>query len=329
MDPNIYTVGWVCAVPVEYVAAQLFLDEEHQAPRGLPKNDHNTYKLGRMGRHNVVIAVLPDSEHWSSSAARAAADLHHSFPNVGIGLIVGIGGGAPTRDNQVRLGDVVVGSPRHGTGGILPYDSGRVVQDQPFRISRFLNQPPPNLLTAVQGIKAKYLIYGNRLEATISAILDGKPKLWEYQRPDPSSDRLYRSDILHPNNNDASSKCADVCGDGPSSLIFRPPRTEDEDDPAIHYGIIASANKMMKDAKIRDEMAAERNVLCFDMVSAGLVNHFPCLVIRGISNYADTHKNDEWHGYAAMAAAAYAKDLLSEIVPRRGETEKRIGSQPS
>jgi len=79
----------------------------------------------------------------------------------------------------------------------------------------------------------------------------------------------------------------------------------------------------MKDALIRDRLAAEKDVLCFEMEAAGLMNHFPCLVIRGICDYSDSHKNKEWQGYAAMAAAAYAKDLLSRIAPNRVEAEKR------
>jgi nucleoside phosphorylase len=71
----------------------------------------------------------------------------------------------------------------------------------------------------------------------------------------------------------------------------------------------------MKDALIRDKLGEEHKVLCFEMEAAGLMNEFPCLVIRGISDYSDTHKNDAWQGYAAMAAAAYAKDLIKQITP--------------
>ena len=80
----------------------------------------------------------------------------------------------------------------------------------------------------------------------------------------------------------------------------------------------------MKDAKKRDEIVKQADVLCFDMEAAGLMNHFPCLVIRGICDYSDTHKNNKWQGYAAMAAAAYAKDLLSLIAPTRVEAERKI-----
>lgn len=98
-----------------------------------------------------------------------------------------------------------------------------------------------------------------------------------------------------------------------------------EDTPAIHYGLIASANQLMKDAQVRNTLAAEKDVLCFEMEAAGLMNYFPCLVIRGICDYSDSHKNKEWQGYAAMAAAAYAKELLCRIPPNKIEAERKIG----
>jgi len=106
--------------------------------------------------------------------------------------------------------------------------------------------------------------------------------------------------------------------------MLQPERTENEDNPAIHYGLIASTNQLMKDALVRDTLAAERDVLCFEMEAAGLINHFPCLVIRGVCDYSDSHKNKEWQGYAAIAAAAYAKDLLCRILLNKVEAEKRI-----
>ena len=89
----------------------------------------------------------------------------------------------------------------------------------------------------------------------------------------------------------------------------------------VHYGLIASGNKLIKDALLRDALIAEKDVLCFEMEAAGLMNHFPCLVIRGICDYSDSHKNKEWQGYAAMA---YSKDLLCRIVPQQVEAERKI-----
>ncbi|KAH7146623.1 hypothetical protein B0J13DRAFT_606841 [Dactylonectria estremocensis] len=322
-QPNDYTVGWICAVSTEYVAAQAFLDETHDQPEYVSPNDSNDYTLGRIGKHNAVIAVLPDGEYGTSSAARVASDMMHSFPNVRIGLMVGIGGGAPSRKHDIRLGDIVVSAPRDGKSGVLQYDFGKTIQNQSFQRTGVLNQPPAVLRAAVNGLKAQYESEGHRYEEDMNNILQKKPRLrTKYSRPDPSSDRLYQPGIVHPV--DVDSSCVAACGADLSKLILRSERTQDEDNPAIHYGVIASGNQLMKDASFRDKLAAEEDILCFEMEAAGLMNHFPCLVIRGICDYSDSHKNKEWQGYAAMAAAAYAKDLLCRIAPNRVEAEKKF-----
>jgi nucleoside phosphorylase len=342
-NPKDYTVGWICAITTEYVAASEFLDEEHGGPEYVAQNDNNDYTLGRVGKHNVVIAVLPDGEYGTASAASIARDMLHSFPNIRVGLMVGIGGGAPSRKHDIRLGDIVVSSPRDGNSGVFQYDFGKTIQDQSFQVTGFLNQPPVVLRTAVNGLKAQYERKGNRLEEVIHSILEENPRLQQkYKRPDPSSDRLYRAkfthlsndqvEFTHPPNDQAEftnppndqASCTAFCGDDSTNLIFRRKRTEIEDNPAVHYGLIASANQLMKDALIRDKLAAEKDVLCFEMEVAELMNHFPCLVIRGICDYSDSHKNKEWQGYAAMAAAAYTKDLLCRISPKRVEAETKI-----
>ena len=323
LDPTEYIVGWICAIATEYVAAQAFLDEKHEGPAFVSPNDNNVYTLGRVGNHNVAIAVLPEGEYGLVAAASVARDMVHTFPNIRIGLMVGVGGGAPSRRHDVRLGDIVVSAPRDGKGGLFQYDYGKTIQGRKFQTTGFLNQPPALLRGAVSDIKAQYELDGHHFEEAINGILEKKPKLRKkYKRPDASSDKLYRSDVVHPSASGAA--CAEVCGQDPSKLISRPERTEEDDNPAVHYGLIASANQLMKDALIRDQLAAEKDVLCFEMEAAGLMNQFPCLVIRGICDYSDSHKNKEWQGYAAMAAAAYAKDLLCRIPPNKIEAESRI-----
>ncbi|KAH7201284.1 hypothetical protein DER44DRAFT_670403 [Fusarium oxysporum] len=322
-NPQKYTVGWICAIATEYLAAQLFLDEEHEGPEFVSANDSNHYTLGKIGKHNVVIAVLPHGEYGISSAAGVAKDMLHSFPNVRFGLMVGIGGGAPTPEHDIRLGDVVVSASGHGKGGVFQYDFGKAVQGQEFQETGFLNQPPTILRTAVHGLLTQYKRKGHQLDKHIDDILKENPRLKkEFQRPESSTDRLYHSSKVHPP--DDQSSCAKACGDDPSTLMVRPGRTEYEDNPTIHYGLIASANRLMKDALTRDAIAAKKGVLCFEMEAAGLMNHFPCLVIRGICDYSDSHKNKKWQGFAAMMAAAYAKDLLRQIPPSKVEAEKPI-----
>ncbi|KAJ5782529.1 hypothetical protein N7457_004303 [Penicillium paradoxum] len=326
-DPRNYTVGWICAITPEYVAAQAFLDEEHEGPEYLPPHNKNDYTLGRIGRHNVVLSVLPLGSYGTASAGRVAEDMLHSFPNVRVGLMVGIGGGAPSLNHDIRLGDLVVSIPSNGRGGVIQYDFGKTIQGRCFQPTGFLDQPPAVLRAAVNGLRAQYESEGHRLENAVNAVLEKKPRLRrKYMRPDQESDRLYRSHIVHPP--ESVSICALDCSDDCNSLVLRNPRPKDEDNPAIHYGLIASANQLMKDAVIRDKLATENDVLCFEMEAAGLMNHFPCLIIRGICDYSDSHKNKEWQGYAAMVAAAYAKDLLCRIIPQQVDSEERILKAP-
>ncbi|EXA28432.1 nucleoside phosphorylase domain-containing protein [Fusarium oxysporum Fo47] len=317
-NPNDYTVGWICAITTEYVAAQEFLDEEHEGPEFVSPHDNNHYTLGKVGKHNVVIAVLPDNEYGKSSAASVARDMMHSFPNIRFGLMVGIAGGAPGK-HDIRLGDIVLGCAGNGKGGVFGYDFGKAIQGQGFQETGFLNQPPTLLRTTVSGLKARYERKGHQLSKTVDLILEKNPRLWrKYKQPGSGTDNLFKSDFTH------DLSCATTCSDDASNLILRPERTEDEDNPAIHYGLIASADRLMKDALARDRLSEEKEVLCFEMEAAGLMNHFPCLVIRGICDYSDSHKNKEWQGYAAMVAAAYAKDLLREIALNRVEAERKI-----
>lgn len=321
-DPLAYTVGWICAITTEYVAARAFLDDEHDSPATVAFYDSNEYTLGRIGRHNVVIAVLPDGEYGNASAASVAKDMLHSFPNVRIGLMVGTGGGAPSLKHDIRLGDVVVSAPRNGKGGVFQYDFGKTVQGQEFLTTGYLNQPPTVLRAAVAGLKARYEADGHQIADMIEKVLASKHKLRnKYGKPDAATDRLYKSSEIHPQ--DAKEACASVCSNNPSVMVSRTKRSEEEDDPAIHYGLIASANRLIEDAQFRDKLAQHDEVLCFEMEAAGLMNIFPCLVIRGICNYADTHKNKEWQGHAAMAAAAYAKELLARIPPKKIWVERR------
>ncbi|KAL7793811.1 hypothetical protein V8C37DRAFT_409391 [Trichoderma ceciliae] len=294
-------------------------------PDFVSPRDNNVYTLGRMGRHNVVIAALPDGEYGTVAASAVARDMLHSFPNVRIGLMVGIGGGVPSERHDIRLGDVVVSATRNREGGVFQYDFGKTIQAQEFQNTIVLDQPPMLLRSAVCSLMALYESDGHQFQEAIDGILVKKPKLRKkYQRPHPSTDRLYYSNIVHPSTSASDEHCAETCGDDQSILVSRGQRAEDEDDPAVHYGLIASGNQLMKDAWIRDQLAWQKYVLCFEMEAAGLMNHFPCLVIRGICDYSDSHKNQDWQGYAAMTAAAYAKDLVKHIPPNKIEAEARI-----
>ncbi|KAH9237676.1 hypothetical protein K456DRAFT_1829188 [Colletotrichum gloeosporioides 23] len=322
-NPYKYTVGWICALPLEFTAAKAFLEDKHEGPHAVARHDDNNYALGRIGTHNVVIAVLPDGEYGTTSAANVARNMLHSFPNVRIGLMVGIGGGAPSSTHDVRLGDVVVSHGEGGRGGVSQYDFGKATQSQivSFEHTGFLNQPPTVLRTAVSALQSQYEMEGHQLNARINKALEDYPRIRnKYSRPSIDSDRLYRSDFVHPD----SGECENVCGDSPDQLVNRKAREDYEDDPFIHYGLIASANQLMKNAATRDKLASDHGVICFEMEATGLMNHFPCIVVRGICDYSDSHKNQRWQGFAAIRAAAYSSDLLRQIYATRVDSEDRI-----
>lgn len=114
-----YTIGWLCALPIELTAAAAMLDQIHP---GLPKAnaaDSNTYTLGSIGSHNVALAGLPNGSYGTNSAAVAASHMLSAFPNLRFGLMVGIGGGAPTEDYDIRLGDIVVSKPQGNNGNMV------------------------------------------------------------------------------------------------------------------------------------------------------------------------------------------------------------------
>lgn len=106
-----------------------------------------------------------------------------------------------------------------------------------------------------------------------------------------------------------------------SNVLKRKPR-----DMQVHYGLIASGYQVIKDSKHRDKLNKDLggNVLCIEMEAAGILNNFPCLVIRGICDYSDSHKNKAWQEYAAAVAAAYAKELLVFVQPTELQGERRI-----
>jgi nucleoside phosphorylase len=143
-------------------------------------------------------------------------------------------------------------------------------------------------------------------ESTLPDHLSTLERLSTFQRCRAGPDLLFKAAYDH----DHGATC-DQC-----SVESRQPRPKRESgaEVTVHYGTIASGNQVMKDAAERDRVSGELGgVLCFEMEAAGLMNSFPCLVIRGISDYADTHKNYQWQAHAAGTAAAYAKELLSVI----------------
>ncbi|KAI7973447.1 hypothetical protein EIK77_002318 [Talaromyces pinophilus] len=285
-----YTVGWICALKPELDAALNALDQIHGWVFG-HESDHNLYALGRIGEHCVAITCLAMGKYGNNAAAMVATRMMSTFSNIKIGLNVGIGGGLPSEKDDIRLGDVVVGKPNMQHGGILQYDMGKFITHG-FQTTGFLPLPPERLLAALNMMPS----HGAVLPSPLSV-----------QYPGEKYDRLFKSDYEHMDG----STC-ERCDE--QKLVKRGPGRR-KYGPRVFYGTVASGNAVIKDPTTRDNLVRKHAALCFEMEAAGLVNsNFPCLAIRGISDYADSHKNDIWQKYAAAAAAQFAKDFL-RIVP--------------
>lgn len=299
-----YHVGIVCALATEKAAVEAMLDEEHPRRHNVP-GDENDYTLGKIGVHMVVVACLPAGLIGKSSAAVVAKDMLRSFP-IKIGLMVGIGGGVWSRKSDIRLGDVVVSQPDGKHGGVVQWDLGKIEDGGVFRRTGMLNCPPRVLLNALQTLKTEHMKRGDNLPRQLSDMFARMPYMAEtFGHQGAENDQLFQPTYRHQ-----GGETCDECD--ATKLVERLPLRKST-MPKIHYGNIASGDKVIKDSVTRDKIAKEEAVICFEMEAAGLMNNFPCIVIRGICDYADSHKNKSWQPYAAATAAAYAKELLSVV----------------
>ncbi|KAF5656320.1 Pfs domain-containing protein [Fusarium circinatum] len=314
-----YTIGWISALPLEMAAAMAALDESHGSLNSQPANDKNNYALGRIGPHNVVIACLPSGVYGTTSATAVAMRMTTTFPNLRVGLMVGIGGGVPSKEHDIRLGDVVVGRPQGREGGVVQYDLGKTIPGEYPTISGSLNKPDSVLLTAVSTLNALHMTHGTRIHHILAEMATSQAGMEaSFSSPGPDDDHLYAADYVH-----AGGSTCENCDK--RYIVSRPPRKDQ--NPRIFYGTIASGNQVIKDATTRDRLGNQLGALCFEMEAAGIMDHFPCLVIRGICDYADSHKNKAWQGYAAATAAAYAKEILG-LVPLKDATNAPRLPQP-
>ncbi|EGX43203.1 hypothetical protein AOL_s00215g659 [Orbilia oligospora ATCC 24927] len=301
LDTEDYTIGWICALPLELEAATAVLDKIHPELPIPDKNDTNSYKFGQIGSYNIVLACLPSGSMGTTSAAVVVANMHRSFPSVENCLMVGIGGGAPLLpQNDIRLGDVVVGIPKGNYGGVLPYLFGKTMQESKFvQTGRYLNGPPTLFLNAISKLRSEQ---DSGIHTILADALSKESVSGKFARP--GVDHLYEMDYDHL---DETKSCSDCDS---SKLVTRPVREGREHQLYIHYGLIASGDQVMRHGKTRDKLSREQDVLCFEMEAEGIVNTLPFLVIRGICDYSDSHKNKIWQPYAALVAAAFAKALI-------------------
>jgi nucleoside phosphorylase len=339
----------ICALTLEYNAVSLLFDEfwdEDGDRYGRAAGDPNTYTTGRIGKYNVVLVLL--SHMGKVNAASAAASVRSSYTGLRLALLVGICGGVPKKgeaeDDEVLLGDVIISRT------IVQYDLGRryphmfarknTVEDNPGRQNKDIRGLLATLETEL-GLERLQQRTADHLKILQASAIRKKRRA-KYNYPGTAEDQLFKPSYRHKHHvaptcickdcnkksdpvceEALSSSCADLqCNEGhlvPRERLKAKGQLEQDNDsgvqkPAIHIGRVASGDTVMKSGEDRDNIAKEDGVIAFEMEGAGVWEEVPSVVIKGICDYADCHKNKRWQDFAAATAAAAMKALLERYI---------------
>lgn len=287
---NDFTIAILCALPIESEAVEALFDETYGRlgkSYGKAAGDPNAYANGRIGKHNIVLCYLPGM--GKNSAASVAAGLRASYLRIELLLLVGICGGAPssaTRD--IHLGDVIISDSvlDYGFGGLCPNECERKshVDDSRERMDKQIRA----LLSNIRGSQSRGE-FGDGVLKCLDILKRDEAK-WCHPGV---ADILFKTSHLH------------------SQRIVRQRDAAKASRPSIHVGAFGSGDAVLKSAQHRDEVVRRAGVIGFEMEGAGVwKNHYPCVIIKGVCDYADSHKSKEWQAYAAATGASAAKTFL-------------------
>ncbi|KAM6484168.1 nucleoside phosphorylase domain-containing protein [Trichoderma sp. SZMC 28011] len=334
-----FHIAIICALPREADAVNLLFDEfwdDDGDPFGRANGDTNSYSTGRIGKHNVVLAILPGM--GTNNAASATASLRSSYSNLRLALLVGICGGVPRiDDDDVLLGDVVVSK------AIVQYDFGRqypggfaiknTIEDSLGRANKDIR----GLLAVFETERMREWLMTRSADylKQLQAAAKRKRRRAKYQNPGAIQSKLFLRDYIHRHRLEPCNTCSDMgnlgeicesaskasCADlgcDETQLVKREIFYEDDGGFNIFIGRIGSGNTVMKSGKDRDRIASQHNLIAFEMEGAGAWDEVPCLVVKGVCDYADSHKNKQWQDFAAATGACVMKAILDRYVVAEG-----------
>lgn len=308
LDPELYSVAWFAPLEIEARAALHMLDKQHQGRFPMGRGDDYVFQAGEMCGHNVIIATLPaGQEYGTGSAAALAGQVKRFFPNIWFGLLVGVAAGLPNLLRKppldIRLGDVLVGLPDGDNAGLIAYDLGKETGTdgfQPLRLGHVLTVTETVVRSAIGSIKLKAPNDADTFLQYYEHIRDKEHPNGTFGDPGQENDVFYQVD-----------------DSGHERLMERDQRPTSR-RTRVWYGSIGSGEKLMKNARKRNELRDRYNIIGLEMEAAGITNRIAVGVIRGVCDYGDEHKNKEWQPYAAAMAAAYAKAVLAELSHKSG-----------
>lgn len=306
---ELVTVGVITALPKEYAAVRVHLQDIVEL-RGARVHQAVVYTLGKLealnGGEHVV--ALDQCGMGNTRAAIRAARLIDEFPSLKYIIMAGIAGGVPhpeRPDDHVRLGDLVASS----RAGIVQYDMDKESLDR-VEVRNMPLVPGPTLLAAVDRLEALRLTG----EFSWDELLAPTAQLLESTRPDATSDRLLRTPATT-----ISGKIAEFFSGNGERYVTHPqdPRRM-EGVPRTFSGPIAAANKLLKNPVRRDSLRDRYGAKAVEMEGAGIAEasfdfNIECLVIRGVCDYCDEKKGEQWQGYASRVAAGFLTAVLRLI----------------
>ncbi|KAF3921511.1 hypothetical protein AA313_de0200352 [Arthrobotrys entomopaga] len=340
-----FEVAIICALPVEYNAVYLLFDKKWDEDVGSSLQ----YKEGLIGKHNVVLALLPGT--GKATASSTATKIQAEYKKIRIVFLVGICGGVPRSDDEVILGDVVIST------GIVQYDFGK---QYPGRYSnkenleKYISKPDHSIQSQLCMLETENLRdFIEKKTAThlkdLQVKAAGKRRGEKYQYPGATEDKLFKANYRHQHRGSQDSKCK-LCNDGNDSICDEALSSScqelncDEENivvrdrlnsqnktsyrPSIHIGLVGSADTVIKSGEHRDSHAKLGRIIAFEMEGAGISTTINCIVVKGICDYADSHKNNKWQPFAAATAASALKAMLEHfwLFKQKGES---IQSPPS
>jgi nucleoside phosphorylase len=348
-DRRGFEIAIICALPLEADAVIALFDkhwEDDGQSFGSAPGDPYAYTTGVIGMHNVVVAHMPNM--GTVSAAGVAASLRASFDNVKLALVVGICGGVPygpQHDEEIFLGDVIISQ------SLIQYDFGRQYPNAFERkntLEDSLGRPPLEIRSILAKLTTDHH-RGRMQDSTNHFFRELQHKLRRATYPGLEADQLFEPSYLHKHHDfticatcseDEAQiclgalrmNCTDLGCQGHRTASRQRPvqhqssmnTVESETLPSIHIGRMGSGDTVMKSGKHRDEIAKRDGIIAFEMEGAGVWDYFPSIVIKGVCDYADSHKNKQWQPYAAATAAACTKAFLKGWSPRIGLIEQGL-----
>ncbi|KAK5422306.1 hypothetical protein LTR06_000563 [Exophiala xenobiotica] len=338
-----FKIAVICALSLEADAVHAVFDKFWTDDYRQPTTDYNTYTTGSIGLHNVVLAYMPGM--GKANASGVAASLRSSFPDIRLALIVGICGGVPFagadgKGREIHIGDVIFSTE------LKQYDFGRQYpKELQMKDTTKDNLGRPNLKIRGVFTKLETIHYREQLQNVLATSLKKiQEKIPGSKYPGSEADILFEPSYLHKHHNSgpgATVTCGQ-CSTGPEDICEdalemtceelgcemtrlvnrRKAPSSEQHAVSVHFGVMGSGDAVMKSGQHRDRLAKDTGILAFEMEGAGVWDHFPSIVVKGVCDYADSHKNKNWQRYAAATAAAGMKAFLEQWGPEADNQEE-------